>query len=130
MVSELKAREDIVRGFAIYNTGDPDVMDRWYDGFLTPDCVYHNPKMDQPMSGCEAIKQFVRGIYKRIPDMVHNAPEDVIFQGDRVVVRHTVSRTDPATGRRQTAMIVYITRYVGDRVAEIWEMVGPWKEDG
>ena len=130
MVSELKAREDIVRGFEIYNTQDPDAMDRWYDEFLTPDCVYQNPKMDYPLSGREAIKQFVRGLYKHIPDMVHNAPEDVIFQGDRVVVRHTVSRTDPASGKRRTAMIVYISRYVGDRVAEIWEMVGPWKEDG
>jgi hypothetical protein len=38
MASELKAREDIVRGFEIYNTGDPDAMDRWYDELLTPDC--------------------------------------------------------------------------------------------
>ena len=55
------------------------------------------------MSGREAIKQFVRRLYTTIPDMTHNTPEDVIFQGDRVVVRHTVSRADPEQNRRVEA---------------------------
>jgi ketosteroid isomerase-like protein len=130
MASELKAREDIVRGFEIYNTGDPDAMDRWYDELLSPDCVYHNPGVGHPVIGREGIKQFVRGLYKHIPDMVHNPADDVFVQGDKVAVRYSVSRADPASGKRKTATILMINHYVGDRQAEIWEIVGPWEDDG
>jgi hypothetical protein len=128
MVNEQKAREDIRRGFEIYNTLDPDAMDRWYDEFLTPDATYHNPGVRDLAPGREGVKQFVRRLYKAIPGMYHNPAEDVIVQGDRIAVRYAVSRTDPASGRRLTAMILMINHYVGDRVAETWEIVGPWEE--
>jgi predicted ester cyclase len=130
MVTEQKAREDVLRGFEIYNTRDMSVIDRWYDELLAPDCVYHNPGVRDLAPGRESIKQFVRALYKAMPDLHHNAPDDLIVQGDKVAVRYTVRRTDPATGKLQTCMILLIERYAGDKIAEMWELVGPWEDEG
>ena len=130
MVTKQKAREDILRAFEIYNTRDMSVIDRWYDEFLTPDCVYHNPGVGDLAPGRESIKQFVRALYKAIPGFHHNAPDDLIVQGDRVAVRYSVRHTDPPTGKLQTCMILAIERYTGDRIAEMWELVGTWEDEG
>ncbi len=129
MISEQKARDDILRAFEIYNTQDMSIIGAWYDELLTPDCVYHNPGVRDLAPGRESIKQFVGGLYKAIPNFHHNAPDDLIVQGDKVAVRYSVSRTDPASGKRQTSMILLIERYAGDKIAEMWELVGPWEDD-
>ena len=129
MVTEQKARDDVLRGFEIYNTKDMSVIGPWYDELLAPDCVYHNPGVGHPVEGREAIKEFVRELYEAMPDMHHNAPEDVIVQGDKVVVRHTVSFTDPETGKRKTCMIIFIDQYAGDKVVAEWELVGPPEDE-
>lgn len=128
MLSEQKAREDTLRAFGIYNTRDMNRIASLFDELLTPDCVYHNPGIPD-VTGRENIKQFVRDLYKAIPDLHHNAPDDLIVQGDKVAVRHSVSRTDPTSGKRQTCMIVYIDHYSGDRIIEEWELVGPWQDE-
>lgn len=45
------------------------------------------------VGGRENIKQFVSDLYKALPDLYHNAPEDIIVQEDKVAVRHSVSYT-------------------------------------
>jgi predicted ester cyclase len=129
MVTEQKAREDIRRAFEIYNTKDMGIIARWYDESLALDCVYHGPGGGPPVQGREAIKQFVRELYEAIPALYHNAPDDLIVQGDKVAVRHTVSRTNPETGKRQSCTIMFIDHYAGDRVLAEWELVGPWQDD-
>ena len=108
MVGEQNAREDIVRGFEIYNTRDMSARERWYDARLTLDCVYHNPGVRDLAPGRESIKQFVRTLYNRYPGLHHNAPDDLVVQGDKVAVRDTVRRTDSATGTLQTCMLLLI----------------------
>lgn len=129
MVTEQKAKEDILHGFKIYNTRDMGVIDRWYDELLAPDCVYHNPGVGDLEPGRESIKQFVHQLYKAMPDFYHNAPEDLIVQGDKVAVRYSVRRTDLPTGKPQTCMILLIEHYAGDQIAEMWELVGPWEDE-
>ena len=129
MVTEQKAREATLRAFAIYNTMDASVIASFYDQLLTPDCVYHNPGVGHLVPDRESIKEFVRGLYDAIPDLYHNAPDDLIVQGDKVAVRYSVSRTDPDSGKRQRCMILAIDHYVGDKIAEMWELVGPWEDE-
>ena len=129
MLSEQKAREDTLRAFGIYNTRDMNAIASWYDELLTPDCVYHNPGVGDLVSGRESIKAFVRELYNAIPDLYHNAPDDLIVQGDKVAVRYSVSRTDPDSGKRQTSMVLAIDHYAGDKIAEMWELVGPWEDE-
>jgi predicted ester cyclase len=124
MINEQKVREDSLRGFEIFNTKDISVIGSWYDEILTPDCVYHNPGMPDVV-GRENIKQFVSDLYKAMPDLYHNAPEDIIVQGNKAVVRHTVGFTDQVSGKHQRCMIVYIDHYSGDKIIEEWELVVP-----
>ena len=72
----------------------------------------------------------MRGLYGVIPDLHHNAPDDLIVQGNKVAERYSMSRTDPSTGKRQTCMALAIARYAGGQVAEMWELVGPWVDEG
>jgi predicted ester cyclase len=123
MINEQKVREDSLRAFDIFNTKDMSVIGSLYDEILAPDCVYHNYGMPDVV-GRENIKQFVSDLYKAMPDLYHNAPEDIIVQGNKVAVRHTVSFTDQDSGKRQRCMIVYIDHYSGDKVIEMWELVG------
>lgn len=122
MITEQKIRKDITRAFEIYNTKDMGAIKAWYDEYLAQDCVYLNYGMPD-IVGRDNIKQFAENLYKAMPDLHHNAPEDIIVQGDKVAVRHTVSFTDLASGKRQTLMIVFIDRYSGDQVIEEWEVV-------
>ncbi len=124
MISAEKVREDILRNFEIYNTKDINVIGPLYDEILAPDCVYHNPGMPDVV-GRENIKKFVGELYKAMPDLYHYTPDDIIVQGDKVAVRHLVSCTDPASGKRQTSMIMFIDHYSGDKVIEEWELVVP-----
>ena len=117
MIDEQKVREDTLRGFAIYNTKDMSIIGTWYDEILALDCVYHNPGMPDVV-GRENIKQFVSDLYMAMPDLYHNAPEDIIVQGNKVAVRHTVSFTDQVSGKRQRLMIVYIDHYSDNKVIE------------
>ncbi len=124
MINEHEIKNNILREFEIYNTKDMNLIEPLYDEILAPDCIYHNHGMPDVV-GRENIKQFVSDLYKAMPDLYHNAPEDIIVQGNKVVVRHTVSFTDPVSGKRQNCMIVYIDHYSGDKVIEEWELVGP-----
>lgn len=126
MINEQKAMNDTLRGFEIYNTTDMSVIGPWYDEMFAPNCVYHNPSMPDVV-GRDNIKQFVSDLYKAMPDLYHNPPEDIIVQGNKVAVRHSVSFTDTASGKRQMCMIMYIDHYSDGKVIEEWELVVPWQ---
>ena len=128
MATVKKIREDIMHAFEIYNTRNMDLIGQWYDEFLTPDCVYHSPN-NRVVPGRESIKQLVRGLYEAIPDLHHNLPDELIVQGNKVAIRYTVCRTDPSTGKRQTCMLLLIEHYVGEKVAEMWELISPWQDE-
>ncbi len=99
------------------------------DEQLTPNCVLHNPVVGGPVTGRESITEFMRGIYHEIPDLYQNTPDDFFVEGDKVAVRYSLSRTDPASGKRQTSMILMIQHYSGEQIEEMWEVVGPWQDE-
>ena len=74
----------------------------------------------------EGAKQFFAMIRTAFPDL-NMAIEDMVAEGDRVVVRVTMSGTHqgefmgiPATGKRISVPTIDIMRFDGEKVAEHW----------
>jgi predicted ester cyclase len=68
-------------------------------------------------------------LLRGLPDL-HVAVEDVIAEGDKVVSRNTVTGTHqgeyrglPPTGKSVTYHEIFIFRFAGGRIAEIWGVV-------
>ena len=84
--------ESTVRRFfeELWNTGDLDSADE----MLAPGHVHHLG--DDRLDGPEAVKEAVRRMRTAFPDL-HFTLEDVVSDGDRVVVRWTATGTHEAT---------------------------------
>ncbi|GAB3410012.1 ester cyclase [Flindersiella endophytica] len=110
------------------NTGDVDVISTAIDEIVEPNVLFHTPApMDTP--GAQALKRVWALLLRAFPD-VHVKVEDVIAEGDKVVCRNTVTGTHqgeyrgrPPTGRFVTYDEIFIFRFAGGRIAEIWGVV-------
>jgi steroid delta-isomerase-like uncharacterized protein len=80
--------------------------------------------------GRAGFRTIMTKIRKAFPDMKHRV-DDVLSDGDKVVVRMTVSGTQtgplefisnplPATGKAFTAGHIHIYRVAGDKIVEHW----------
>jgi hypothetical protein len=110
------------------NSGDPDVVSRAIDELVEPDARIRTPA---PMeaSGAKLLKEVFGGLHRAFPDLRVTA-EDVIAEGDRVVVRNSVTGTHqgeymgvPPTGRSVTYDEIFIARFSDGRIAETWGVV-------
>ena len=105
----------------VVNTGNLALADE----LLATDYLLHFPGMPQPVDG-QTHKSLVGMFRTGFPDWVETV-EDVIAEGDRVVVRVAGRGTHlgdfqgiPATGRRVEAHGVGIARIRDGRIAEAW----------
>jgi steroid delta-isomerase-like uncharacterized protein len=110
------------------NSHDFDVVEKVIDEVVDPDLIFHAP-VPMGASGPEALKRVWTVLLQAFPD-VEVTEEDVIAEGDKVVFRQTVTGTHlgdfrgiPATGRRVTYNEIFIVRFAGGRIAEIWGVV-------
>ena len=69
--------------------------------------------------GPEGAKQYVGGALKRVPDM-RVTIEDIIAEGDRVVVRNTWTGTDRETGNKIRFSGIVIWRIEDRKLIERW----------
>lgn len=69
--------------------------------------------------GPQGAKQYVGGALKRFPDM-HVTVEDVIAEGDKVVVRNTWQGTDRNSGKKLRFGGIVIWRVAEGKLAERW----------
>jgi predicted SnoaL-like aldol condensation-catalyzing enzyme len=69
--------------------------------------------------GPAGAKQYVGGAYKKFPDL-HVTIEDIIAEGDKVVVRNTWTATDPATGIAIQFSGIVIWRIAHRQLVERW----------
>ncbi|MFE7394122.1 ester cyclase [Streptomyces sp. NPDC057582] len=76
--------------------------------------------------GAQALKQVWAVLLRAVPDL-HVAVEDVIAKGDKVVFRNTVTGTHlgeyrdlPPTGKSVRCNEIFVFRFAGGRIAEIW----------
>lgn len=105
----------------VVNGGNLELADR----LLAPDYVLHFPGVPSPVDG-EGHKQLVIMFRNAFPDW-RETVDDVIAEGDRVVIRVTGSGTHrgafqgiPPTGKQVTATGVGIGRIENGRIAETW----------
>jgi ketosteroid isomerase-like protein len=118
--SDLEANKALARRYHddIFEQGNLDVADE----ILTPDFVWHSPPQETFAVGPEEVKQVAVDFRAFIPGVVMT-DDDVIAEGDRVVIRWT------ATGTAQTEAggvpVVYtgidIFRVADGRLAELWQ---------
>lgn len=69
--------------------------------------------------GPEGAKQYVGGVLQKFPDM-HVTIEDIIAEGDRVVVRNTWRATNPANGVKLQFAGIVIWRVAHRQLVERW----------
>ncbi|MFE7331467.1 ester cyclase [Streptomyces sp. NPDC057565] len=110
------------------NTGDAEVISKTVDEIVAPDVLFHAP-VPTGATGAQALKQVWAVLLRAFPDL-HVAVEDVIAKGDRVVLRNTVTGTHlgeyrdlPPTGKSVRYNEIFIFRFAGGRIAEIWGVV-------
>ena len=101
-----------------------------YYEMMAPDVVYHNASMT--IQGLEAYQQFLSLYLTAFPD-IRLTIEDLIAEGDRVVVRQTFRGTHqgdlmgiPPTGKQVSATGILITRITNGRAVEGWSNSDDW----
>ena len=105
-----------------WNTRDVNVMEALADENSTTDYILHDPSLPGgSLVGIAAAKQWVRDVLKNAPD-VRITIEDLVAEGDKVASRFTVHGTDASTGKPVTTLVMAISRFVGDKVAEEWQL--------
>jgi len=108
------------RGFEAVNQKNLAV----FDELLTPDVVFHSASTT--MQGLEAYKQVLSVYVTAFPDLQFTI-EDVIAEGDTVVVRYTTRGTHqgnfrgiPPTGKQVSGTGMFIDRLVNGKAVEQW----------
>lgn len=110
------------------NTGNAELISKTIDEVVEPDVLFHAP-VPTGATGVQALKQVWTVLLRAFPDL-HVAVEDVIADGDKVVSRNTVTGTHqgefmglPPTGKSVSYNEIFIFRFAGGRIAEIWGVV-------
>ncbi|HEY1297935.1 MAG TPA: ester cyclase [Chloroflexota bacterium] len=96
------------------------------DELLAPEAINHEAPPGVESRGPEGLKGAVRWLSAAFPDM-HMAIDDVIAEGDKVVLLTTMSGTHqapfwgiPPTGRHFACRHVHVVRIVDGIVVEHW----------
>ena len=97
----------------IRNKGDLTVADE----LIATDFVGHAPG-GQEIKGLEGFKQSVTMIRRFFPDF-HGTIEDMIAEGDKVVIHSTWQGTDSTYGKQVTGTVIVIQRYEGGKLVEM-----------
>jgi steroid delta-isomerase-like uncharacterized protein len=110
------------------NTGDAEIISKTIDELVEPDALIRTP-VPLDATGAEALKQVWAALLQAFPDL-HLTVEDTIAEGDKVVVRNTVTGTHRGeylgltpTGKSVTYNEIFIFRFVNGRIAETWGVV-------
>jgi steroid delta-isomerase-like uncharacterized protein len=98
------------------------------DEILAPDFAMHSPGAPSELTyGPEGIKRFATAMRTAFPDL-QTTHEDTIAQGDKVVIRWTLSGTHtgpwlgiPPTGRSFGVSGIDIFRILDGKLAELWQ---------
>jgi steroid delta-isomerase-like uncharacterized protein len=96
------------------------------DELVAPDVVEHNPLFPGQAPGREGFRQTIETVFSAFPD-AQSTIEDLIAEGDTVVVRWTGSGTHRGefmgifpTNKQMTSAGIDIIRYKGGRRVETW----------
>jgi len=77
--------------------------------------------------GAEAAKTMMEGAYRKWPDL-HVTVEDILAEGDKVMVRNIWTGTHAKTGQRMEFHGFVLWRLAGGKIVELWATVTPLTE--
>ena len=104
----------------VWNRGNLAILDE----LIAPNCVFHDPR--STLHGPEGIKRYVMMYRIAFPD-VHFTIDDLIAEGERVVIRWTVTGTHKGelqgiapTGKHVTVTGMVMSRFAKGKVEEDW----------
>ena len=113
-------KANVRRGFEALNQRNLAV----FDEILHPDVVFHTASTT--IQGLEAYKQYLSMYNIAFPDL-HFTIEDIIAEGDTVVVRYTTRGTHQGTfmgilptGKQLSGTGMFIDRIVNGKAVEQW----------
>lgn len=119
--AEEQNKELIIRLIEEMDKGNFDI----FDELSSDDYICHFSWIPEPLSR-EARKQFTKATMVSFPDFNHRI-EDVIAQGDKVVIRLTNRGTHegtfmgiPPIGKEIEYTAIFIGRFVDGKVVETW----------
>ncbi len=100
-----------------------------FDELSAPNWVFHDPTLPDVRTLAE-YKSWATEVLRAFPDF-HATIEDMIAEGDQVVVRYTLRGTNtgdivtpmpiPATGKQVSVTGIAIVRFAGGKGVEVWE---------
>jgi predicted ester cyclase len=112
----------------VVNTGDVGLISKTIDELVEPEALIHTP-LPIEATGGRLLKQVWAMLLRGLPDL-HMTVEDLIAEGDRVVIRDSITGTHqgeylgiPPTGKTITYNEIFILRFAGGRIAETWGVV-------
>ncbi len=96
------------------------------DAIVSPDYLRHDPGDPFPARGREDVKRLVGMLRAMLPDLTIEI-EDMVAEGDKVVIRYTGLATDtegfmgqPPTGKVTRTAAIQIFRIASGQIAESW----------
>jgi len=108
-----------------YNAHNLDV----WDEVCTPNYINHDPGLPVPDADLQTTKQIIGEGQAVFPD-IKSSEEDLIAEGDKVVVRRTFRGTHKgefagvaASGKEVTFSGIFIARLTGGKIEEQWAIV-------
>ena len=108
--------------------GGAELISQTIDEVVQPSVVFHAP-VPTGATGAQALKQVWPVLLRAFPDL-HVTVEDLIEEGDKVACRNTVTGTHPGeykglppSGKSVTYNEIFICRFTGGKIAEIWGVV-------
>jgi predicted ester cyclase len=111
----------------VYNRRNVEAVDE----FIAPSFLNHNASFQ--VRGPDEVKRAAAAQIEAFPDF-DTTIEDIIAEGDKVVVRATDRFTHPADGRQVALTWIEIVRLENGKVVEAWaeadmsSIVGPLNE--
>ena len=120
----IEENKAIVRRWSeeIWSQGKLDVADE----IVAPDYVRHDPGDPFPARGPEDVKRLVGMLRGMLPDLTITI-EDMIGEGDKVMIRYTAVATDsegfmgkPATGIVTRTPAMQLCRLANGQIVESW----------
>jgi ketosteroid isomerase-like protein len=117
-----EAKEFVRRHFEEFvNRRDLSAADRNF----APDYLEHGPDATQGLPpGPQGPKQYLAGAFRRYSEF-HVTIEDVIAEGDKVVVRNTWRATERESGQKFEFSGMVIWRIADGKLAERWASLQP-----
>ena len=108
--------------------GGAESISQTIDEVVQPNVVFHAP-VPTGATGAQALKQVWPVLLRAFPDL-HVTVEDLIEEGDKVACRNKVTGTHqgeyrglPPSGKSVTYNEIFICRFTGGKIAEIWGVV-------